>query len=365
MSTLATKKMLTSYFEQRRVTGYYSGMFTAKPENFYESESVELDIMRSGDDVAIVVDEISTGYRLNSFDDFVNKEFTAPVYKEAITLNSFELLKRSFGDNPFEQTGFRAKIIQKAFAGMLGIENKIRRSIELQASQVLQTGTVSLTDAAGNVRYNISYAPKATHFPTAGVSWATATAAQKIGDLTALCEVIQSDCGAPVDELTFGTLAWEAFIGTAGVLDRLDIMRANFGSLTPLARRGDGGIYRGVLQLGNYMVDVYTTDGRYKNPATGTTTPYTAPGKVVARASSVSDFRATFGAIPNIGKELGVKRPILPEMPTRMASAGMRIDLHTNVWLSDDGEQLHAGVGSRPLMIPTSIDTFGALTTQL
>jgi hypothetical protein len=365
MSTLATKKMLGAYFQAPRVSGYYSGMFTASPENFYNTESVEMDIMRSGDDVAIVVDNLDTGYRLNAADDFVNKEFTAPVFKEKIVLNSFDLLKRGFGDNPFAEVGFRAKLIQKAFSGVLTIENKIRRAIELQSSQVLQTGTVSLTDADGVARYAINYAPKAAHFPTAGVSWATATLAQKLADLVALCEAIHSNGGAPVDELTFGATAWENLIQTTGMSTRLDLQRANLGTITPMARRGDGGIYRGTLEIGNYKVDCFTTDGRYKHPQTGVITPFTAPGKIVARASGACVFKATFGAIPNIGKILGATRTILPEMPTRMASTSARMDLHTNVWLSEDGEQLFAGVGSRPLMIPSSIDTFGCLTTQL
>lgn len=365
MSGTTTRRMISAYFQEPAApTQYFTGMFRALPENFHASEEVELDIVRSEEDVSIVIQDLSTGYRMNSEDLYTNKSFKPPIHKEALPLNSFDLIKRTPGVNPFESPDFRGNIIRRMFAGMRKIERKIRRAIELQASQVLQTGVITLTDINGTALYTLDYQPKASHFPTAGTSWASATLAEKIGDLTSLCDQIRTDGLTMPDEMTVGSDAWENLLQTEGFLDRLDKRRADLGTITPMEVRGDGGIFRGALELGNYKLDVFTYEGRYKDPQTGASTKFMDPGKVLIR-SSAGRLDATFGAIPNIGALLGSTNRVLPELPQRMSSVDARMDLFTNVWPSADGEQLFGGVGARPLLVPTAIDTFGCLDTQL
>lgn len=365
MSGATTVRMIAAYFQEASPTAFFSGMFSARPENFHTSEEVEIDIVRSEEDVSIVIQDLSTGYRMNSQDLYTNKGFKPPIHKEAVPINSFDLIKRMPGQNPFESPDFRANVITRMFDGMRKVERKIRRAMELQASQVMQTGVVTLTDSNGVALYTLNYAPKATHFPTAGVSWATATLAQKIADLTNLADVIRGDGLTDPDQVIMGAKVWENLLQTAGFLDRFDARRADIGTIAPMDRQGSGGIYRGVIELGNYKLDVWTYNGRYKHPQTGVSTPFMAPGKVIVR-SSTARFDATFGAIPNIGALLsGGGGQLIPELPSRMSSPGANMDLFTNVWMTADGEQLFGGVGARPLLIPTAIDTYGCLTTQL
>ena len=364
MSGNTTRRMISAYYQEASPSAFFSGMFRTRPENFHSSEEVEIDIVRSEEDVSIVIQDLSTGYRMNSDDLYTNKGFKPPIHKEAVPINSFDLIKRMPGENPFQSPDFRANVITRMFAGMRKVERKIRRAIELQASQVLQTGTVTLTDINGAALYTLDFAPKASHFPTAGTSWATATLAEKIGDLTALCDQVRADGLADPDELVVGSDAWENLLQTTGFLERFDARRADLGMITAMETRGGGGIYRGVIELGNYKLDVFTYNGRYKDPQTGTSTPFMDPGKVVIR-SSTARLDATFGAIPNIGALLGANQRLVPELPSRMSSAANGMDLFTNVWMSTDGEQLFGGVGARPLMVPTGIDTFGCLDTQL
>ena len=364
MSNNTTKRMISAYFQEASPTAFFSGMFTARPENFHSSEEVEIDIVRSEEDVSIVIQDLSTGHRMNSDDLYTNKGFKPPIHKEAIPINAFDLIKRMPGTNPFESPDFRANVITKMFSGMRKVERKIKRSIELQASQVMQTGIITLSDAAGTALYSLDYKPKSAHFPTAGTSWATATLTQKINDLTSLCDVIRSNGLVDPDEIDMGSTAWENLLQTTGFLDRLDARRADLGTITPMDKRGNGGIYRGTLELGNYKLDVFTYNGRYKHPQTGASTPFLDPGKIVVR-SVEGRMDATFGAIPNIGALLGASGRLIPELPSRMSSSDNGMDLFTNVWMSNDGEQLFGGVGARPLMVPTAIDTFGCLNTQL
>ena len=175
MSGSTTVRMLKAYIQMAQPTLFLSGMFQSPPENFHTTEEVEIDIVRSDEDISIVIQDLSTGYRMNSEDLYTNKGFKPPIHKEAAPINSFDLIKRIPGQNPFESPDFRSNVILRLFNIMTKVERKIRRSIELQASQVLQTGIVTLTDDNGVALYTLDYKPKATHFPTAGTSWASAT----------------------------------------------------------------------------------------------------------------------------------------------------------------------------------------------
>lgn len=364
MSGTTTKRLISAYNQMASPTLFLSGFFQSPPENFHTSEEVEIDIIRSDEDVSIVIQDLSTGYRMNSDDLYTNKGFKPPIHKEAITLNAFDLIKRMPGENPFESPDFRANIITRMFNGMTKIERKIRRAMEQQASQVLQTGVITLTDDAGTALYTLDYKPKATHFPTVAIAWDQGNAVIA-EDINALTEVIRNDGLADPDQLLMGVDAFEAFIADDLIQKRFDVRRIDLGTIAPMEMRGNGGNFRGVVEIGNYRYDVWTYGGRFKDPQTGNKVQYISPEKVVVRASG-GRLDATFGAIPNIGALMGAQATnLLPELPGRVSNADGGMDLFTNAWLSPDGEQLFGGVGARPLMIPTAIDTYGCLDTGL
>ena len=66
MSGSTTKRMLKAYMQMAQPTLFLSGLFQSPPENFHTSEEVEIDIVRSDEDISIVIQDLSTGYRMNS-----------------------------------------------------------------------------------------------------------------------------------------------------------------------------------------------------------------------------------------------------------------------------------------------------------
>lgn len=360
-----TKRMLSAYFglaDGLAPKMFLQGFFQSPPQNFYDSEEVSIDIQRGSEDVAIAVQNIAAGYRMNEDTIYTNKGLKAPVYKEAIALNSFDLLKRMPGQDPFQNPEFRANIVARVFNKMVTVQNKIRRAIELQASQILTTGAVTLTDSAGSTLYTLNYAPKVAHFPSAGTAWDQAGAAP-LEDLRSIAEVIRGNGLLDPDQVIMGDGSFIAFMNNSDVRTHFDTRRIDQGTISPMEKRGNGGTYRGVVEVGSYRFDVWTYNGRYTHPRTGVSTPYLPNDKVIVRASS-GRLDATFGSIPNIGRELGINNVVnIPELPGRFQNAGGGMDLFTNVWLTPDGEQLTAGIGARPLMIPTAIDTYGCLDT--
>lgn len=360
MSNAITKRMITAYLQEAMPTMFFSGFFQSPAINFHTSEEVEIDIERSDEEVAIVVQDLSTGYRYNADDFFVNKKFKPPIYKEAGALNAFDLIKRQAGENPFQDPNFQANAVARAFRVFRKLEKKIRRAVELMASQVLQTGTLTLTDSDGNALYTIDFKPKATHFPTAGTIWGQ-TGADPLGDLRSLGDVIRADGLVDPDTLVFGDDAFDEFLKDDEVKARFDNRRYELGRVAP-QMLGQGGTYQGDIMIGNYRYAMWTYSGRYKDPQTGASTRYMDPGKVVMLSSTGTRLDLTFGAIPQIVRP---EQRVLPYLPSRITDTAGGFDLTTNAWVTNDGEQLHVSAGTRPLTIPTAIDTYGCLDTGL
>jgi len=236
MSTETTRRMIKVYNQNgSQPIRFLSGFFQSPSQNFHTSEEVEIDIVRSDEDIAVVIQDLTTGYRMNSEDIYTNKAFKPPIFKEAVALNSFDLIKRMPGQNPFQSPDYRANVIFKMFSAMQLVERKIRRSIEVQASQVFQTGIVTLTDSNGVALYTLDYKPKASHFPTSAVAWGLPTATIE-ADISSLSEVIRNDGLEDPNQLIMGVNTFEAFIKDTEIQKRYDNRRIDLGTIAPLCR---------------------------------------------------------------------------------------------------------------------------------
>lgn len=355
MSDASTKKMISAYIERSATPmPFLSGFFQSPRENYHSTEEVEIDVQRNGEDVAIVVQDLGVGGRNNEASRYTNKTFIPPIYDERFSLNSFDLLKREPGMSPFEDVNFMAAAARNLQGGMRRMEEKIRRAIELQAAQVLQNGTLVLTDAAGVALYSLDYKPKTTHFPTVGTSWVTSTT--KLADLESLADVIHVDGKSEPEKLILGKTALRYFLADAAVQAQLDNLRMDLGQIGRPQVRGGGGKYHGTISIGQYTFELYSYAGWYKHPQTGAATPYVDADSVIMLAPGRLDL--SFGAIPRIVPP----DPRLAGLPIgRVVNSEGGMDMDTNAWVSDDGRNIHAAVAARPLCIPTAIDTFGCL----
>lgn len=367
MSGSKTTTLLSVYNEiSASVATFFAGMFTVRPGNIHSGEEVEIDISRAGEEVAIVVNG-PDGYRMNADDLYTNKSFKPPVFKEAWTVNSWSLLKREAGDNPFANAPIRGKLVNRIFRGAAKVEAKVRRSIEWQAAQVLQTGKIKFSDEAGKMLYELDFQPKATHFPTTSVAWSDKANSDPLADLNKLVQVVRKDGKRRPDMVIMGSNAIENFLGNDRVLKYYDNRRIDRGTIAPALLNGsDAGEYRGTIEVGAYKLDLWTCGDTYTDPQTKESVEYLDPDNVIVRAST-GRLDGTYGAVPNIGALLGAttRARVLPELPGRLSDNDTGMDLHFNAWLDESGENLFAGVASRPLMVPTAIDTFGCLKTKL
>lgn len=364
MSDAITRKMIRLYRQMASPMMFFTGLFRSDPMNFFSTEEVEFDILRTDEEIAIAVTSLSSDYRDNEVSQYTNKSFKPPIFKERILLNAYDMLKRMPGRTPFEDPAFRSDLGVMMLRNMVEIQNKVMRTVELQASQAMQTGTVTLGDAEGNPLYTVDFQPKATHFPTSSTTWGQA-GDDKLGDIEALVDQVRDDGLMDPEDIIFGEDAWREWLQDEAVAKLFNKEGLNLASVMRPDVRGMGGKYHGTITIGNYSFNMWSYNGRYIDPQTRVKTKYLDPGKVWV-GNMNSRFDAVFGAVPNFNElfNIGSGR-LLPELPSRFSLTDQGADMFTNVWTSGDGQQLFGGIASRPLMVPTAIDQYGCLDTGL
>jgi hypothetical protein len=357
MSDASTTRMIEMYLEEAEAPGFLAGFFSSPARNFHNTEKIEIDVIRDDEQIAIVISDLSVGPRANESNVFTNKAFTPPILDEKGAIKAYDLIQRRAGANPFDDPDFGANATFESFTIFRKLERKIRRTVELMASQVLQTGILTLTDSAGTELFGLDFQPKATHFITTGATWELdGSAGDPIADLEALALVIRRDGKQKPDRLIFGEDAMRRFLANPKVKDQLNFRRGDFTSMAPQVR-GEGATFRGTVFLGHYEFEMWMYDGFFTDPVSSAHAPYVDVDKVIMMSSG-GRLDLTFGAIPMF---ITPDSRALPFLPSTITSTEGGLSLTTNSWVTPDGKTLQVSAGTRPLTIPTAIDTFGAL----
>lgn len=367
MSDNSTQRMIEMYLEEAGAPMFLSGFYQTPARNIHNTEKVEIDVVRDDEDIATVIQDVSVGPRSNEATLYTNKGFTPPIYDEKGPVTAFNLMKRQPGANPFDDPDFGANATFQAFTIWRKLERKIRRAVELMASQVFQSATLNLTDQAGTVLYNLDFQGKTLHFPIAGTTagygaaWAAdGTAGSPLEDLEVLAIAVRRDGKVVPNKLVMGRLAMQSFLNNASVQTKLDNRRMELGQVAP-ETRGQGATFMGRVWIGQYLFELWMYDGFYRDPVTGNHTPYVDDRKIIMLADGAR-LDLTFGSIPSF---VAPESRALPFLPPRIVSEDLGIVLSTNSWVTDDGKTLFVSAGTRPLTIPTAIDTFGCLDTAI
>ena len=349
------------FTQMRSPNAFLSRLFTIKPGGIYNGTKVAIDVQRFGEDVAIAITKC-TGPNLNDIDEFTTKEFTPPAYGEAFPVDVCELLNRMAGVDPYTAAyqEYASQLMAIMAKGFMLIDDKIKRAVELQASQILQTGTLVLTNSAGDTVYTLDFKPKATHFPTTGTSWSTVATADPLGDLEALAGVIRADGKIDPNMVIMGKTALKNFLANEAVQNVLDNRRIDVGALRP-EMADSGATFYGFVWVGTYRMEIWTYPDTYTDPATGLPVSYIADDKVVM-LSDRTRLDMTSARVP---LPLGPDPRVAGLLPDRMSSRESGFDVTPNLYASNNGKQIFGELESRPLLVPVQIDGFGCLDTEI
>ncbi len=361
MSDASTKEMGELYIEEAPNPMFLTGFFQAPAKNFFTSQKVEVDIDRDSEDVAIVVHDLAAGRRRNELTKYENKEFTPPVFDEEGDMSAYALLDRRPGANPYADIDYGIQAAEDAFRLFTRCQKKISRAVELMASQILTTGTVTCIDTVAQVLYTLDYGMRAAH--KVAVTWAadgsTATTEQALIDTAKL---IRSNGKVNPTKLICGGTALNKLIANATIQKKLMKDGLNLGQLAP-AVRGEGATFFGYVWIGMYRFEIWTYDGMYKDPATGAM-KYYVPENVIIMMPDKPRFDAKFGRIPLFKDPNKAMIPGVPQFPGRISSSDKVLDLTVNSWITPDGKHAMMSCGTRPILIPTAIDSYACITVS-
>lgn len=359
LPALAAQSMMREFRELRRLGGFLTSFYRPiEGSTGKTSDTVSWDIVRYQDLIAGTVDK-NTGANINKTERFSTKDIEPPTYNEAVAINSADLVNRLPGENPFSaaERSYTSRFITAANEALVEMDALISRSVEVQASQIFQTGELALEGARP---FAADFFPKASHFPSASTVWSDATNAVPLDDLESLANQIKTDSRRRVMRAIFGRTALREFLATDQVTGRADIARFNLVNVDP--RLQDFGASRyGLVTTGAYDLEMWQYDDEFEPLAGGGNQTYVDDDKVIL----LPDYNQRGGLVVT---SVIVPQILPPDprvaafisMPTR-SRAGY--DLVPNVWTDSEGLTINAGFRTRVVLIPQEIDGFGCLTT--
>jgi hypothetical protein len=281
--------------------GFLSTFFRTTPDSFTDSEFVEYDIVRTGAAVAPAVRSLSTGAVTIVEDAFTNKRIPFPVYALDAPAQVASLMQRMPGESAYQtaKVNWLGRLAQKLVSLFGKMSRMIRFSIEEQASQVLQTGTITLTDENGIATYELDFKPKATHFPVTSTSWSDDTA-DPLSDIRNLADVIHADGFCDITQLVFGKNAWDAFYKNTWVQENVKQDNLGMGALNPVLK-DKGAKFMGYIEDGAYRYELWIYNAIFTPWGTTEIRNFVDPDKVIFLPEiNMLDFRRFFGGIPTI-----------------------------------------------------------------
>ena len=367
MSGTDTTKFLGVYRERiQRPRFFSSSLFFDTPKNaFHNSDKVEYDIIRQGQKIAVPVPTANSGYRRVEKKKSVNKDWAPIVFKVATSINAGELNRRFPGRNPYEDPDMAEAAAVLVLDQVEEIETEIRDAMEVHCAELLQTGTITPKDE-NNATVGTSY----NFFPldgtgtlasgdlivTTGTEWHTeGTSGDPLSDLETLAGNMRKR-GYNPNRLVFGTSAWQRFLANPVVLERYNLLKANFGTLEQ-SEDATGGTRQGRMNIGDYMFELWTYGGTYEKPYGSAITPYLATDKVVMTAPGRRIH--TFGGIARF-EGVGDQQA-LSYLPRRLSFVEEGFDISIFAYFDNPRENLIVCLGTRYLPVPISIDSFGCL----
>lgn len=365
MAVTDTIQLLKPYIEQDEGPMLLSSFFTVPPGGIHNKTKVEFHVQRSSRKLAIPLRNTISGYRMNGLKGFTIKEIDPTVLKEGLAISADELMQgRDIGRTPYENPAVMVKIREKVEPTIVELQEMIKRTIELYASQIFQSATVSLSDEVGVV-FTENFAPKATHFPDASVAWTTSATAVPFTDIADLCDVIATDGKKEPMRNLCNSRCFDDMKNTKQFKDGAsgnytgEIYKLHQDREPIHPRLKNGAVFKGVLEVRGHILDLYTYDGWYDHLTTGVATKYIADTKSIIEAGPRMD--ATFGKLNKFGIDQQAARLV---RNGRMADPSKLADLSYNMWFSENYEVFNFGTGTRVALAPIAIDRFGAITTK-
>lgn len=288
---LYTKMLIDVYKERISPKSFLRSFFPT-----VESSTLELsiEVQRGFEKTAVDVVRGTEGNR-NQWTKTSEKIFIPPYYREYFELTELALYDRLYGATEINDAVF-ADYVNDVADKLVQLQEKIERSYELQCSQVLTTGIVTLTHGT-----NIDYKRKAASIVDlgAGAYWTTGSN-NPITFFETACTFLRQKgkAGGAVFNAILGGDAMNALLNNTTFTARQNLFNMSLDGIREPQRNALGASLMGYISAGAYRVNLWVYP-EYYDTAAGVSTPYIAANKVIVLPEAPK-FKLGFGAVPQL-----------------------------------------------------------------
>lgn len=300
-------------------------------------------VERQGEPVAIDVIRGQEGTR-NTFSITSEKIVDPPFYNEYTDITNTDHYYRAFASQNVDE-GLMAEWTAVIAKRMESMRNKILRALELQRSQILTTGVVTMANG-DNVDFKRKTASKVDL--GSGNYWDQTTVSpfKTMEDGCNFLRTVGKAAGSNFIAV-MGQSALNAFLTNAIVKDRADKFQMKLDLLAAPLREANGSAYHGRASAGSYTVDLFTYPEFYD--LAGTPTPY-IPTTNMILLPETTGFSTQYGAVPFLPAKAGGNTGLmpLPSVQPGKFVIGDYIDPRAKAWMAD--------ISCAGIALPTAID---------
>lgn len=336
-----TRVMLAALEQMPSANTFLRDTFFRNTINF-DTRKVDVDVVKGKRRVAVYVKPSAEGH-VSDRAGYSTNTYEAPYIKEKRPTTAGDIFKRAAGDNIYSPRSPQDRANIQLNKDLSELDQMITRSEEIQCSQALFAGAVTVLDESGKTLETIDFGVAATHklASNAGHTLWSGASLKKTALLKQLRDwraLIIKDSGIAPTDLVMGSSAVDAFLGildpddaTAG--NSLSSIRVDRGQIDPRLLP-NGVTYWGYLkELG---CDVWSYDEYYHN---GSTDVAIVPVKQIWMGSRNARFDRLYGAIQEVDNFYAVPR-------------------FAKSWKTDDPSVRWVMLQSAPLMVPHQVDSF-------
>jgi hypothetical protein len=363
MADTLRKTMVRMFKQKASPTQFLSSLAEVQTTLAVE---IEIDIKRGRELFAVDITP-GAGSRSNKSTRYTTKKYVPPTYNESDAITAEELQTRLPGMHAYDAGSqpYQAALAALVTDRQADLQDKIIRSIELQARDAIFSGTITLQNGD-----TIDFKKKATHAITPAVKWDQDTATI-LEDLAAGCALCRKD--GKINASTFSLIVADDVIEVIkknpDFVERADLRRVdNVDLMMPSDINTEGSVFHGQFAAGSYKINLWTYPQFYEVPEgfglanEGTLQPY-IPSAGAALLPPNLDMRLWYAGVPTV----------VNQVDSQLAGMGLtdgtlsivETDFHPYAFLDNRMESVEFGVKSKPLFVPVAIDGFVTYETVL
>jgi hypothetical protein len=331
----STRTMLAAVKNMLPTHTFLKSTFFTNTKTFV-TEHVDADYKKGKRKMAPFVSTRNAGQVMKR-EGFVTKTYKPPMLKPMRAITTDDLAVRSMGENIYSDKTPDERAREMLADDLQEMEDNITRREEWMAAQVLFTGEVHMVGEDVDQILEFDFTNKEVLSGTALWSDASSDPLQYLTNKR--LTVIQKS-GITPNLVVMASDVADAFITHPQILDMFDKKQITVGHIDPMA------LPNGVTYIGRISrlgLDLYSYDEWYLDDDTGTEKPMVPAGTLMI-GSTRSEFGFHYGAVTLMGAN-----------EQFLTYEGSRIPYS---WAEKNPPVRYAQVNSRPLPIPTEVDSW-------